>query len=155
METIIWAAFTSSNLLLGQKSLWTNVCLGKSSLEKILLGQLCPWTIVPWTVIAAPSTYFKLNRACHSKVKLVYHLINKPSTLYLLPHPHHPPLHCHHSAAQDHHGAVRQNKTRIWSSVTWLLAFNIIIISYKTRRYKSGQKDIDVKRTDCWFSQTL
>ena len=39
---------------LGQKSPWTKVCLDNCPLDKSLLGQLVPWTTVPWTIVATP-----------------------------------------------------------------------------------------------------
>ena len=42
------------NSHLGQKSPWTKVCLDNCHKDKSLLGQLAPWTIVPWTIVATP-----------------------------------------------------------------------------------------------------
>ena len=42
------------NSYLGQKSPWTKVCLDNCPLDKSLLGQLVPWTIAPWTIVATP-----------------------------------------------------------------------------------------------------
>ena len=42
------------NSHLGQKSPWTKVCLDNCPLDKSLLGQLVPWTTVPWTIVATP-----------------------------------------------------------------------------------------------------
>ena len=54
------------NSHLGQKSPWTKVCLDNCPLDKSLLGQLVPWKIVPWTIVATPN----MVKLCPKKAKL-------------------------------------------------------------------------------------
>ena len=45
--------FTGKSFL-GQKSHWTIVSLDNCVIGQKSLGQLSPWIIVPWTIVATP-----------------------------------------------------------------------------------------------------
>ena len=72
------------NSYLGQKSPWTKVCLDNCPLDKSLLGQLVPWTIAPWTIVATPDLVFSVK--LHFSLTL-YPLSLIPYPLFLIPYP--------------------------------------------------------------------
>ena len=74
------------NSYLGQKSPWTKVCLDNCPLDKSLLGQLVPWTIAPWTIVATPSNPFSHSFWDLNKVFLIQYgiEIQKWQNLFLV-----------------------------------------------------------------------